>query len=103
MAAELAPYRYLVSVGGTLDEGAGAALRDVLLPLAGGDGASVVVDLGDAVLDSFDPVATLVGAGAILASGGGRLTVVTVDRRLRALLETDGHIAVETTLEDHLL
>ena len=103
MAAELTPDRYLVSVGGLLDEGSVEALRKVLLPLAGGDGASIVLDLGDAALDGYDPMPTLVGAGAAAAAGGGSLTVVTGDPRLRAMLAVDGRIAVEATLEDRLL
>jgi hypothetical protein len=103
VAAELSPDRYLVSVGGTLDQGAGEALRDVLLPLAAGDGASIVLDLGDVALDSFDPLPTLLGAGAIVCSGGGSLTIVTADRRLRAVLETDAHVCLETRLEERLL
>lgn len=103
VAAEVAPDRYLVSVGGTLDQGAGEALRDVLMPLAAADGASIVLDLAEVALDVFDPIPTLLGAGAIAFLGGGRLTVVTADRRLRAVLETDAHVAVETTLEERLL
>jgi hypothetical protein len=103
VAAELAPARYLVSVGGTLDDGAGEALRDVLLPLAAADGAAIVLDLGDAALDSFDPMPTLLGAGAIVTSGGGSLTVVTADRRLRTLLATEASVTVETTLEERFL
>lgn len=103
LAAELRRDRYLVSVGGTLDEGAGEALRDVLLPLAAAEGAAIVLDLAEVALDGFDPIPTLLGAGAIASSGGGSLTVVTVDRRLRALLETDAHVAVEAVLEERLL
>lgn len=103
LAAELRPDRYLVSVGGTLDEGAGEALRDVLMPLAAAEGAAIVLDLAEVALDGFDPIPTLLGAGAIASSGGGSLTVVTVDRRLRALLETDAHVGVETALEERLL
>jgi anti-anti-sigma regulatory factor len=103
LAAELAADRYLVSVGGILDQGAGEALRDVLLPLAAAEGAAIVLDLGEVALDGYDPIPTLLGAGAIVSSGGGSLTVVTVDRRLRAVLETDAHVAVEATLEERLL
>jgi hypothetical protein len=102
-AAELSPYRYLVSVGGTLDETAGASLRDVIMPLVGADGTTILIDLADAALEGYDPVPTLAGAAAMAAAGGGSLTVVTDDRRLRALLETDLHITVEGRLEEHLL
>ena len=103
VAAELSPDRYLVSVGGTLDDPAGASLRDVLLPLAGADHTGILLDLGGTAFDAFDPVPMLVDVAAIAASSGGTLTVVTTDRRLRALLEADERVTVELRLEEHLL
>jgi anti-anti-sigma regulatory factor len=102
-AAEVAPSRFLVAVGGELDTEACAALRDVLLPLAGAEGARVVLDLGSATVVDDDPVPLLVAAGTAASSTGGRLTVVTGDTRLRSLLTGSGHVVVEHRLEEQLL
>lgn len=102
-AAELAPSRFLVAVGGVLDAEACAALRDVLTPLAGADGARIVLDLANVTSCDGGALPALLGAGAVAGSTGGSLTVVTSDARLRDGLETDGSVTVAGRLEERLL
>src|SRR4051812_44792420 len=75
-AAQVAPSTYVVTASGALADGCAIELRDLLLPLAGADGSTVILDLiavhdlGPASLDVIS------SAARVMQGWGGRLTVI---------------------------
>jgi anti-anti-sigma factor len=104
-AAQITPSTFVVTASGALDDGSAVELRDILLPLAGADGSSIILDLG-AVHDlgpaSLDVISS---AARLMQERGGQLTVIAfrpplVDRFAECGL--GNAVRVERTLQQGL-
>lgn len=104
-AAELSDGVFVVSVHGPLDVRAAGELRDVLVPLAGSDGAALLLDLEDAHgLDrpALDVIAT---AAHVALHRGERLRLITrsaVTRELVRECGLEGSVEVVSSLREAL-
>ena len=109
--AQLSPESYVVSVEGELDLHTAPELEQALGTILVRGGRNVVVDLVDLVFIDSTALATLVRAQPRFRSKGGRLLLVTEDRRILRTLQITGldrafHIeprlgkAVELVLRD---
>lgn len=88
-AAELPNGDHLVAAHGPLDERVAGELRDVLFPLAAGDGR-LVLDLADAHGVDARTLAIVACAGQMLRERGGALAVVTRSPYFRKRLDEAG-------------
>lgn len=89
-ATEVAEGVFVVSARGPIDGGAAGELRDLLVPIAAADGATVVLDLVDADYVDEETV-SLTSVAAHLALGrGSRLRVATGRGAILALLHERG-------------
>jgi anti-anti-sigma factor len=88
-AAELPNGDRVVAAHGPLDERIGGELRDVLLPLATGDGR-LVLDLRDAHGVDAHALANIACAAQMLRHDGGRFVVVTQSPLVRKLVADAG-------------
>jgi anti-anti-sigma factor len=88
-AAELPNGDRVVAAHGPLDERVGGELRDVLLPLATGNGR-LVFDLTDAHGVDARALAIVAAAAQMLKLSGGRFALVTRSPIVRQLVEEAG-------------
>jgi anti-sigma B factor antagonist len=88
--AQLSPESYVVSVEGELDLHTAPELEQALGTILVRGGRNVVVDLVDLVFIDSTALATLVRAQPRFRSKGGRLLLVTEDRRILRTLQITG-------------
>ena len=88
-AAELPNGDRVVAAHGPLDERVGGELRDVLLPLATGDGR-LVLDLTDAHGLDARALAIVACAAQMLTRDGGQFSLVTRSPLVRQLVADAG-------------
>ena len=76
-ATEFDPGEFVVAAHGPLDDRIAGELRDLLIPIAAADGASVVLDLEDAHGLDAEALAVVSTAAHLVARRGDRMRVVT--------------------------
>ena len=88
--AQLSPESYVVSVDGELDLHTAPELDQALKTVLSRGGRNVVVDLAGLVFIDSTALAALLRAQPLFRSRGGRLLLVTEDRRILRTLEITG-------------
>ena len=88
--AQLSPESYVVSVDGELDLHTAPELEQALGAVLGRGGRNVVVDLVGLVFIDSTALAVLLRAQPAFRRSGGRLLLVTEDRRILRTLEITG-------------
>ena len=93
-ATEPDPGVFVVSAEGPLDARFASELRDTLIPLAGADGAVVILDVIDAHGIDRATLAVVSDAAHHMTRRGGRLQVVSRSAILHELIEECGLIDI---------
>jgi len=87
---QLTPSTYVVSVTGEIDAFTSPALEQELEWVLGDGGSSAVVDLGEVAFIDSTALRVLLRALPRFSRRGGRLVLVSDDRRVLRTLETTG-------------
>jgi anti-sigma B factor antagonist len=99
--AQLSPSTYVVSVTGEVDAFTSPALEQELEWVLGDGGSNAVVDLGEVAFVDSTALRVLLNALPKFSKRGGRLVLVSDDRRVLRTLEItglDGKFTVEPKL-----
>jgi anti-sigma B factor antagonist len=88
--AQLSPESYVVSVDGELDLHTTSELEQALTTVLSRGGRNVVVDLAGLVFIDSTALAALLRAQPLFRARGGRLLLVSEDRRILRTLEITG-------------
>jgi anti-anti-sigma factor len=102
-AMEVAPDVVIVSARGPIDGRVAAELRELLLPVAAGEGIVVQLDLSEAHGLDAETLSVVAQAAHLAACRGERLALITHSRSLVAELTESGLadlISIKKSLED---
>ena len=80
--AEVGPDAFVVSATGLLDDVAALGLRDALIPIAGADGALLMLDLTSTSGIEWASLGVIASAAHLVRRRGENLVIVTRDPRV---------------------